>query len=259
MNKYFKNVTPTSADYYIYGTIEDVKLDENSVVANEMKQELDELGNIKDLNIYINSPGGSVFASSTIVSLLKRFKEKTNCKIHSYIDGLCASAATYLCMIADDINIYQNSIMMIHKPMSYVIGNSNDMQKEIDTLNTIENDLMLPMYMKKALKSEDEIKQLVNDETWFNGNENDDLYVGNYFDVNLIDEEKQAVACVSEDLFRNYKHIPSNLRNLLDQKEKPKQEEKPKQIENNQVEKEEEEKIDYSEYEKTISLLKEEK
>ena len=53
MNKYFKNVTPTSADYYIYGTIEDVKLDENSVVANEMKQELDELGNIKDLNIYI--------------------------------------------------------------------------------------------------------------------------------------------------------------------------------------------------------------
>lgn len=258
MNKYFKNVTPTSADYYIYGTIEDEKWDENSVVANEMKQELDELGNIRDLNIYINSPGGSVFASSTIVSLLKRFKEKTNCKIHSYIDGLCASAATYLCMIADDINIYQNSIMMIHKPMSCVIGNSNDMQKEIDTLNTIENDLMLPMYMKKALKSEDEIKQLVNDETWFNGNENDDLYVGNYFDVNLIDEEKQAVACVSEDLFRNYKHIPSNLRNLLDQKEKPKQEEQPKQIENNQEEKEEE-KIDYSEYEKTISLLKEEK
>ena len=91
-----------------------------------MKNELDELQNkgIKDFNIYINSPGGSVFASSTIVSLLKRFKQNTGAKIHGFIDGLCASAATYLLMVADDINVYQNSILMIHKPMTISWGNA---------------------------------------------------------------------------------------------------------------------------------------
>lgn len=259
--KYFKNVSSTSADFYVYGDIVDEKVPDlwtgeistTEVDTNEMKEELDELQNkgISDFNIYINSPGGSVFASSTIVSMLKRFKQNTNAKIHGFIDGLCASAATYLLMVADDINVYQNSILMIHKPMTFSIGNANDLQKDIDTLNTIENDMMIPMYMNKAKVSEDEMKKLVNNETWFNGNKDDDMFIGNYFNINYLDQAKEVTACVSKDLFKNYKHIPEAL------KERPKQqkvvENKPKQeiVEENQ-------KIDYSSFEDIIKQLKKE-
>ena len=259
--KYFKNVSSTSADFYVYGDIVDEKepdfwtgeISTTEVDTNEMKEELDELKNkgITDFNIYINSPGGSVFASSTIVSLLKRFKQNTGAKIHAYIDGLCASAATYLAMVADDINVYQNSIMMIHKPMTLSIGNANDLQKDIDTLNTIENDMMIPMYMNKFKESENDLKNLISNETWFNGNKDDDMFIGKYFNINYLDQAKEVTACVSKDLFKNYKHIPEAL------KERPKQQ---KVVENKPKQEivEETQKIDYSSFEDIIKQLKKE-
>ena len=259
--KYFKNISSTSADFYVYGGIVDEKDEywdgELAIDPNEMKNELDELQNtgITDFNIYINSPGGSVFASSTIVSLLKRFKQNSGAKIHGFIDGLCASAATYLLMVADDINVYQNSILMIHKPMTMSWGNANDLQKDIDTLNTIENDMMIPMYMNKCKVDKEKLKNLINDETWFNGNENNELFIGNYFDINYLDEAKQVAACTSQKLFKNYKHVPKELENI---KTEPKQQkvvnEDPKQ--NKVVE--EAQKIDYSSFEQIISSLKKE-
>ena len=246
--KYFKNVTSTSADFYIYGAIVDEKeadwwtgeTSKTEIDINEMKSEIEELKkeNITDFNIYINSPGGSVFASSTIVSLLKRFKQERGIKIHSYIDGLCASAATYICMVADDINVYQNSIMMIHKPLSIAYGNSDDFQKEIDTLNTIENNLMIPMYMNKFKKSEEELRNLIKDETWFNGNVFDKYYIGEFFNINYIDETKQAVALKDSNLLKNYKHIPKNIFESTNKEEIK-------------------EKIDYSFYENKIKKIEE--
>ena len=262
--KYFKNISSTSADFYVYGDIVDEKMPDwwtgemstTEVDTNEIRTELDELQNkgITDFNIYINSPGGSVFASSTIVSLLKRFKQNTGAKIHGFIDGLCASAATYLLMVADDINVYQNSILMIHKPLTFSFGNANDLQKDIDTLNTIENDMMIPMYMNKAKVDEKELKDLINNETWFNGNEKDDMFIGNFFDINYLDEAKQVTASTSKNLFKNYKHIPEELKNI---KAEPKQQEVVNEDPKQEEVVEEVEKIDYSTYEDIISKLKE--
>ena len=261
--QYFKNITSNSADFYVYGDIVDEKqpdfwtgeISSTEIDTNEMKNELDELQNkgIRDFNIYINSPGGSVFASSTIVSMLKRFKQNTGAKIHGFIDGLCASAATYLLMVADDINVYQNSIMMIHKPMTISWGNADDLQKDIDTLNTIENDMMIPMYMNKAKVEESELKNLISDETWFTGNQKDKMFIGNFFDINYLDEAKEVTACVNKDLFKNYKHIPDTLKDMCKNAQNnrnivQKSEEKPKQ-------QEVVEKIDYTAYENILSSL----
>lgn len=220
-HKYLKNITSTSADFYVYGTIVDEKtadwwtgeISKTDVDTMQFKEELDNLKGITDLNIFINSPGGSVFASSTIVSMLNRFKETTGAKIHGFVDGLCASAATYLLMVSDDVNFYKNSMMMIHKPMSMAWGNANELQKEIDTLNNIEDNMMIPMYMSKAKVGEEEIKNLISDETWFNANSKDKNFIGNFFNVNLLDESKEAVACVSKNLFRNFKNVPKELVN----------------------------------------------
>lgn len=215
--KYFKNITNTSADFYVYGDIVDDSTDWWSgekdafnVDPLDLKDELDELKGISELNIYINSGGGSIFASSTMVSMLKRFREQNNAQINAYVDGLCASAATYLLMCADTVNIYDNSIVMIHKPMTWSFGNADQLQKDIETLNTIEDDLMLPMYMSKAKASEDEVKDMVKNETWFTGNEDSEMYLGNYFEVNHIEESNQAVAC-SSLLLNKYKNTPKEL------------------------------------------------
>lgn len=185
-----------------------------------------------------------MFASSTIVSMLRRFKEKNGAKIHSFIDGLCASASTYLAMVADDINIYKNSIMMIHKPMTVSIGNSIDLQKDIDRLDMIEDNMMLPMYMEKSKVSEDEVKSLIENETWFNGNVADEKFIGNFFNANLIDEEKAVPMNFSKEMFRNYKNVPSILKNRVDDGHKK---EEVKEI------------IDYSKYEKILKNFKEDK
>ena len=210
----FKNITSSEADLFIYGEIvsehDDWFGSESDVALTDFKEELDNLGNIKNLNMYINSPGGDVFSASTMISMLNRLKQNGT-TINAYIDGLSASAASFLMMAADNINLYKNSVVMVHKPMSVAIGNANDMQKTIDALNKIEDSVMMPMYMSKAKASEKEIKKLIDDETWLSANDMD-----KYFNVTLLDEEKVAVASIKSSLFKNYKNIPDFVKNSLE-------------------------------------------
>lgn len=208
----FKNETEESVDLYIYGAITNDKSEDwwpadSDVDLKEFREHLDKLNNNSTLNMYVNSPGGSVFASSTMVSMLQRARENKSVKIISWIDGLCASSASFLIMVSDEIKLYTNSMLMVHKPMSFVIGNADDMQKEIDTLNSIQENVMLPLYMKKAKCSEDEIRKLINDETWLSAEE-----TNNYFDVVLLDCAKECEASVDKNLFKRYKNVPEELK-----------------------------------------------
>lgn len=266
--KYLTNLAGTSADFYIYGEIVDEKMPDfwtgdissTEVDPNELKDELEEaerLG-IRDLNLYINSPGGSVMATSAIMSQIKRFKQKTGARVHSYIDGLAASAASFLALVADDINIYNTSQLMIHKPLLFSYGNADDLQRDIDLLNNVENNTIIPAYMSKAKVDEAEIKSLMAEETWFNGNPEDEKFIGNYFMVNALDQAKPVTACTSK-LFNLYKHVPQQLQNLEEpadpEKTEPEAaEETPETaVENKEVDKSEN--VDYSTEDATIKLL----
>lgn len=210
----FKNITSSEADIYIYGEIVSEKDDwygsENDFALTDFQKQLDALGNIQTLNLYINSPGGDVFTASTVISMLKRMKNKNNITINAYVDGLSASAASFLMMVADNIYLYKNSIVMVHKPMSIAFGNSNDMKKTIEALDKIEDSVMIPMYMDKSKIDIDTVKQLINDETWLNSDQ-----MSEYFDVTVLDQEKVAVASISSNLFKNYKHIPEMLKDII--------------------------------------------
>ena len=212
----FKNITSSEADLFIYGEIvqDDIdwwtgEKDTNLVGLQSFKEELDNIGNVQTLNMYINSPGGDVFTASTMISMLKRVKDKGTV-INAYVDGLSASAASFLMMVADNVNLYKNSTVMIHKPMSWAVGNANDMQKTIDALNKIEESVMIPMYMDKSKVSEEEIQSLIDAESWLSAKDMD-----KYFNVTLLDEEKVAVASISSNLFKNYKNIPDFIKNSL--------------------------------------------
>ena len=213
----FKNITSSEADLFIYGEIVQEKSvdwwtgeeSKTDVGLMDFKEQLDSIGNVQKLNIYINSPGGDVFVASTMISMLQRVKDKGT-TINAYVDGLSASAASFLMMVADNVNLYKNSTVMVHKPMSWAIGNANDMQKTIDALNKVEESVMMPMYMNKSKVDEKEIKSLIDAETWLSAKEMD-----KYFNVTLLDEEKTAVASISSDLFKNYKNVPDFIKNSL--------------------------------------------
>ena len=258
MKRFFdiKNITQNSADIYIYGAIclekerdwwtgEPIESD-TDIYLMDFKKTLDELGNISLINLYVNSPGGDVFVASTIVSMLRRLKDEGT-KIDVYIDALAASAASFLIMIADNIHIYKNSMLMVHKPMTYGYGNSLDLQKIIDMLDQVENSTILPMYMSKTKEgvTEEEIKTLIANESWLGAKE-----IEQYFNVIVEDEEKSVAAFTNKNIFARYKNVPEELvKNITNEEDTEIQEQ---EEDNTIVQEQEENKIENIEKEAII-------
>lgn len=208
MDKFYNfNVNNDVTELYVYGVIcsGSDKWDESDVVFNDFKSILDGIGYNSTLNIMVNSCGGDVFTTEGIIAMLKRAKAIKDIKINCYIDGIGASCASWLPMVADNIYIYSGSILMLHKPMTTMWGaNANDMKKEIEILDKIEN-AMIECYMKKAKEgvTEDDFREMLSNETWLDATE-----IQNYFNVTLLEDSKQIVACIDDDIFKRYNKVP---------------------------------------------------
>lgn len=208
-----KNSTDTTADLYFYGDIVSswwgAWTDEDQYPDSVKNFLLDHKD--KNLNIYVNSGGGSVFAGLAIYNMLKRHTgEKT-----VYIDGLAASIASVIAMAGDKVVMPKSSMLMVHKPWSWSSGNSNDFRKMANDLDEIEK-CILAVYEENLKDGVDmqSIIDMVNAETWLTGDD-----AKNYFNIE-IGEEKQAAACIS-DCFKNYSHTPKSLIQNSKEQEKP--------------------------------------
>lgn len=208
-----KNATETSADLFFYGDIVSNwygAWDDTDQYPEKVIDFLKEHEN-KDLNIYLNSGGGSVFAGIAIYNMLKRHNGAKTV----YVDGLAGSIASVIAMAGDRIVVPKNSFIMIHKPLVGVVGNANDLREQADLLDNIEQ-AIINVYQENLLEGIDieTIKEMVNAETWLNGEE-----ASKYFNIELA-EENQAIAKVeSEYLNKNCKHIPDILDKKVDVEE----------------------------------------
>lgn len=214
------NETTKETDLYIYGEIisggNDWKWDETDVTFEDIRNTLESMEDNSTLNMYINSPGGSVFATSSMLSMMERGKAR-GITINAYIDGLGASCASFLPFVADNLYIYKNSVLMIHRASSGCWGNADDMAKTIELLAKIEDDIIIPMYMTRAKEgiTEETFKDYMSKETWFTSNE-----IMEVFDnVTLLESTKQITACVDRDTMKNFINIPDNIKELLNKKE----------------------------------------
>lgn len=209
----FKNKTNDSIDLYVYGDIisGSYKWDDSDVTISDFKAQLDNLGNAKTLNMYVSSCGGDVFTTQAMVSNLKRCKD-SGVTINCYLDSISASCASWLSLVANNVYAYKNSILMIHRCMSGCFGNADDMQKQIDVLETIENNVMIPIYMDKAKDTltEDKLKDMLKEETWLGAED-----MVNYFNITLLDEEKAISNKVDMDLVNKYKNTPKDILDKL--------------------------------------------
>lgn len=215
MNKFYNFISNNKKhELYVYGEIigGSNKWDESDVIFNDFKDKLNEMDDNSTLDIYINSPGGSVFTTQGIVALLRRSKER-GITINAYIDGMGASCASWLPFVADNLYVYPQSIMMIHKPMSTLwAANADEMKKEIDFLDKIENDIIIPLYMERAKDgvTEEFIKKKMTEETWFTANEINEL-----FNVTMLSDEKNIVCCADKNVLNRYSNVPKELLNRL--------------------------------------------
>lgn len=199
-----KNKTGDSADLYFYGDIvssEWEKWSHEDVCPADIVSALKETENVKQLNIYINSGGGNVFAGHAIYNQLMRHKAHKTV----YIDSLAASIASEIAFAGDEIVMPENTYLMIHKAWTTALGNANDLRDAAQRLEIIEQSIV-ETYMKnvKDSISEDKIKELMAAETWM-----DAKTANGIFNKISISEANFASACVSG---LNFNMIPHNLK-----------------------------------------------
>lgn len=159
--KMYKN-SVGEGEILIYGDIVDDKSFTNETSPMSFKSELDGLGEIGSLKIYINSPGGDVFAGQAIYSMIKRHKAHKTV----YIDGVAASIASVIAMAGDEIVMPANSMLMIHNPWTTASGDANDFRNIADRMDKIRESI-ISVYEGKSALMRNEIIDLMNKETWF--------------------------------------------------------------------------------------------
>lgn len=202
-NSWFRmkaNDEKSEAEIYIYDEI-----GYWGVTAKQFVKDLQGLGDVKNIKLHINSPGGDVFDGIAIYNALKNH----GAAITVYIDGLAASMASIIAMVGNPVIMPENTMLMIHKPWGFAGGDANDMRDYADLLDKVET-VLIPAYAQKTGMDPAKIAEMLEDETWLDGNEC--LALG--FADQVI-PSLQAMACINSKRLEDFEKMPQSLKNSL--------------------------------------------
>ncbi|PFI17580.1 head maturation protease, ClpP-related [Bacillus cereus] len=163
------------------------------------------------IHVHINSGGGSAFDGVAICNQLKQH----NAEIIVHIDGWAASAASVIAMAGDKIIMPSNTMMMIHQASTFEYGNADIFEKTAKDLRKIDSALAAS-YKKRFVGTDEELKQLLKDETWLTAEEAvalglaDEIADEIEIDDTQEDEEDEVVENFKEDLVAKYTKQPNN-------------------------------------------------
>lgn len=184
----------------------------DSTSAVDVDNALKEAGS-NNIIVNLNSPGGDAFDGIAIYNRLKNHPGKVT--IH--IDGWACSAASVIAMAGDEVIMGAGAMMMIHEASNIVWGSKNDFRKQADLLEKLE-DGIIDIYMQKAKVSREEIRQKVDDETWFSANDALEIGFATATATSQTVEEKEEV----EQLKAKMQAMENELNELKNKKlEKP--------------------------------------
>lgn len=171
-----------SADLYIYDAIDSWF----GVSAETLVQDLAGL-DVQQLNVFINSPGGSVFDGLAILNALRRHKAHVTVTV----DGLAASAASFIAMGGDEIVMSRNAEMMVHDASGLCIGNAGDMATMADDLTRISDNLA-SIYAERAGGDVKAWRDVMLAETWYTAQEAVDAGLADRVDSGKDGEKAKA-------------------------------------------------------------------
>ena len=175
-----------------------------------------------DIVLEVNSNGGLVTVGSDIYTMLKQYPGNVTAEV----TGMAASAASVAIMAADTVVISPTAQMMIHKALLMdVSGNSDDLDKASNALKASDQGIV-NAYVAKTGKSEDEVMELMRNETYMSAQKAVEL---GFADEIMTFDELDAVASIEngmlpqaviDDFFANRSKRKSEIQNMLREIEK---------------------------------------
>ena len=207
----------------IFGDITSWAWEELGEMSNVLlSKKLEELGDVSVIDVYINSYGGEVAEGLAIYNALKRHKAK----IRTHVDGFACSIASVIFMAGDERIMPSTSCLMIHNPWTVTAGNAKELRKQAEDLDVI-GECSINAYMEHVNISEDELKELLDNETWLSSKEAVELGFATEVDESEeSDNVSQSVkGKVIEMLLKNNVKQECNSNPLEETEEEPPKEE----------------------------------
>ena len=204
-----RNESPDAIDVYIYSDVENAWWGgEDSMGADKFRQELEKNKNASQINLYINSMGGSVSEGVAIYNQIKRHKAH----VTAYIDGFACSIASVIPMAADEIIMGKNAMFMIHNPWTIEMGNAKKLRKAAEDLDKIRDGCIIPAYKERCGDkiSDEKLLELLDSESLITS---DEALEYGFCDkiLTVSDEEKKAEA--SDKIKQCYDSAKAEIRN----------------------------------------------
>ena len=193
-----------SRTLYLDGAIAEETWYGDEITPKQFKSEL--LSDSGDITIWINSPGGDVFAASQIYNMLMDYKGKVTVKI----DGIAASAASVIAMAGTDVYISPTGLMMIHNPMTIAFGDTLEMEKAISMLSEVKESIINAYEIRTGL-SRAKLSHFMDAETWFNAKKAVEL---GFADGILFSELREDMPNIESVSFSNIAVINSLIQKL---------------------------------------------
>lgn len=186
------------AEIYLYGVIgQDFWGD--GISAKMFADDLKKAGDVSRIDLRINSEGGDVFDGKAMYTLLTEHRAK----VTTHVDGLAASAASYVAMAGNEIVIAEAAFMMIHPAWTITVGGATELREMADRLDTI-NETIADVYVARTGQDYDKVKKWMDAETWFTGSE----AVETGFADRMVENQKVAATIRHPDRFHN---LPKDL------------------------------------------------
>ena len=151
----------------------------------------------QSMNLHINCVGGDVFEGMAIYNVLLKRTQKTTI----YIEGIAASMGSIIALAGDEVIMSENSLYMIHNAWGGTMGEASDMRKYANILEKLSNE-SADIYVKKTGLSIEEVKDMMNEETWMNAEE--------ALEFGFIDSVSDAVKVAAKVDVSKFKNITSD-------------------------------------------------
>lgn len=217
------------ASVMIFGDITSWEFMDNDVSSYTLAKEIEGL-DVDTIHVHINSYGGEVAEGLAIYNMLRQHKAK----VITYCDGFACSIASVVFMAGDERIMNNASLLFIHNAWTMAAGNANDLRKTAEDLDKITS-ASIKAYMEHVNISEEELRELLDNETWLTADEA--LEMG--FATKIVTESiKNPSQSARMALFRRVTQPLKQISNEDEvdpapEPESPKQEQEPEQKINN--------------------------
>lgn len=187
------------ATVYLYGTIgADFWDEDSSNTAKSFAATLDGLSP-KPLDIRIDSCGGDVYEGFAIASAIQRYEGETT----AYVDGIAASAASYIAVMADRVVMSDFAQLMIHDAWTYTGGNSSELLVAAERLDAVDASIAGIIASRSGMDVED-VRAAMDAETWYDA----DAAVEAGLADEVVQTEQRVAACIDPAILARYRHAP---------------------------------------------------